>query len=182
VKPVSVSITSLPRAYARHWAAAGLALLGALVLQSAWPVVYSGDQQKSAWLLAPCVIAATGYLLATAWFHATATRRDRNNPGLPLGRLSRGLACDLILGCASGAALASGHTAALFRAGLWIVPPTLLAVCAASALAEVLALRDRRSQLASHQPLATSQLLRNRNELLRLSLAMTLTLFLLALH
>jgi len=182
VKPVSVSITSPLRTVARHGAAAVVAVVGAITLQVAWPAVFSGDKQKSPWLLAAMLNAATGYLLATAWFHATTAHGRPNDLGPRLGRLGRGLACDLILGCASGAALASGHTATLFRAGLWIVPPTLLAVCAASALVEVLALRDQRSPLASSRPPASARLPLDRSELLRLIFAVLLAVLLFALN
>jgi hypothetical protein len=117
-----------------------------------------------------------------AWFHASMARWWPAGLGRQLGSLGRGLACDLIIGCLAATLLANGHTTSLLQAGLWLVPPVLLATSAASALVTTLALRDRRLKFAGDRPPANASNPCGPRELPRLILAAVLVLMLFALN
>jgi hypothetical protein len=88
------------------------------------------------------LVTATGYLLALAELHIrTATWRP--NELVPrLWLLGRALAWNLIVAIIIGTVIFRGSSASVARAGLWIVPPAILAAAVASVLTLAFALSD----------------------------------------
>ena len=130
-----------PPMFLASYAAAAIAGVGAAALQVAWPAALADWTLTGGWHLPAVLLSATAFLLATLISHLLHMRRL---PGISNSRHSSfaGLICDIGVGLAAGATLAAGHRTAVVGQGLWIVPPLLLAACAASALAEVFAWRE----------------------------------------
>ena len=129
-----------PPIFLASYAAAAIAGMGAIALQTAWPAALAGSSTTQSWQLPALLVAATAFLLATLISHVLRTRQPSGMPNNRRGDFA-GLACDLAVGLAAGATLAAGHRTAVVGEGLWIVPPILLAACAASALAGLFAWR-----------------------------------------
>ena len=86
-------------------------------------------------------MAATAFLLATAWLHLGAARWQPEELLPRLWRLGRGLVADIAVCVFAVMLLVRGPESGTFRAGLWLLPPVLLTVAAASAVVGALALR-----------------------------------------
>lgn len=127
------------------WVVAGVAAAGALALPFAWWQAGHGwdSRLQSAGLL----LAAPGYLLATAQFYVRLARWRPGEEARQTG-LRSGLAGDLIIGSLAAVLLTSGHTTQLYRDGLWLAPPILLTACAISAVAQLLLLSDGRNRVS----------------------------------
>jgi hypothetical protein len=155
-----------PPIFLASYAAAAIAGMGAIALQAAWPAARAGSSTTRGWQLPALLVAATAFLLATLISHML---RGRRRPDTTSNRHSgfAGLVCDLAVGLAAGATLAAGHRTAVVGQGLWIVPPILLAACAASALAGLFAWRENGLPHWRH-----------RSELLRMVFAVIVVAFL----
>ena len=157
--------------------AAAIALIGAIVMQWMWPAaVYREDGQRW-WVV---LLSATAYLVATARFHYRKARWRPNELVPRLWSLGRWLVCDVMIGLLAGIAIAKGHDAHVIKAGLWLLPPTLLAVSAASALAALIALRDGAGRFFRDIPPANAPITNYRRDVLRFVCFVWLTLLLLA--
>jgi hypothetical protein len=128
--------------FSAHYGAAILALAGALVAQSAWLVIARRGAAESWW---PCdtfvLAAATAFLLATAWLHLGAARWTPEELLPRLWRLGRAMVADIAICVFAVMLFIRGPESGAFRAGLWLLPPVLLTVAAASAAVGALALR-----------------------------------------
>lgn len=131
------------RRFPAHWSAAALAIGGAAAVQWAWPVIVRRPSFDSWWPFdAALIVAATGYLLALAEVHVR-TASWRPNELVPrLWLLGRVFAGNLVVAVYLLVIFVQGPQTSTLRAGLSILPPVLLAVCAASAAVTVLSLRD----------------------------------------
>jgi hypothetical protein len=152
------------RANAAHWMAAAVALVGAVAIQWMWPAAVHRDDDQHWWVL---LLSATAYLLATFRFHYHKTQWRPHELVPRMWSLGRWLLCDLIIGLLAGIALAKGHDALVIRAGLWLLPPTLLAVSGASALAAVVALREGMNWLRTDILPAEAPITNYRRDVLR---------------
>jgi hypothetical protein len=125
-----------PRAVAAHIAIAGLAAVAALFIQIAWQADFN-PVSKQAWRpnAALAIILATAWLLWTAWTH-TAIVRSRGNASTSDRRRLLGRATlDLLVAAVSGAILFQGHGSQFVLFGLWVIPPTLIAISIPSSVA-----------------------------------------------
>jgi hypothetical protein len=129
---------------------------------------------------AALLAVATAYLLATAWFHA-AKPTAAGAPPARLANLSRWLICDLAIGSLAVLLIVQGHQAKLMQAGQWSIPPVLLGVSAASALAGALDLREEVLRRSAGAPGGEAPGARVRGDIPRtLSLALLLVVLFLA--
>jgi hypothetical protein len=117
-----------------HWAVSAIALAAVIVVQVDWDSFAGPFAANNRPAFAGAVnIAATAWLLATAWLHASAARARR-----PLyvgaGRLRLHAATDLAIGALAVVVLFQGHESPVARAGLWAIPPALLAISIPSAI------------------------------------------------
>ena len=146
------------RRFPMHWAAALVAALAIVALQSAWPIVLKRPLAHSWWPVDAILLAnASLYLLSVAWMHIRAARWRPNELVVRLWQLGHGAACDILIGLfAALLGLLSGPESSLLRSGLWIVAPVLLSVCVVSALVTGLALRDGALRFWSDVPPANA--------------------------
>ena len=144
--------------FTAHYGAAILALAGALALQSAWPVLFTRKPVESWWPYDACVLtAATAYLLATAWMHTGGTFWLPSELRGRLRELGRGLVSDLVVVAFAVLLYIRAPETSVLRAGMWIVPPVLLAASAASVLVGCLAFWNGvRRNLPSTPPAAAT--------------------------
>jgi len=151
-----------------HLGAAMLALGGALVAQSAWRTIAGRGAAESWW---PCdayaLAAATAFLLATAWLHLGAARWQPEELLPRLWRLGRGLVADIAVCVFAIMLFARGPESGTFRAGLWLLPPVLLTVAAASAAVCALALRSGLRRLPAQVSSAAAGAGQRRTDLIR---------------
>lgn len=167
----------LPRRFAAHWVAAVIALAGAAAIQVLWPAAIRPEAGQRWWIL---LIAATAYLLATARFHFRKAQWRPNELVPRLWSLGRWLGCDLLICLLAGMLIWEGHQTSVFQAGLWLIPPILLAVSAASALAGLTALHDGSKRFRKDIPPADAPRTGYRRDILRFVSFAVLTLLLLA--
>jgi hypothetical protein len=131
---------TVSRVVPAHLGAAGLSLVGAFVLQMAWPEIVGRSPQTSWWPRDALVLAAaTAYLLATAWLHVRA---------LP-GEWTRAIFADLAVGVCAAAMFYVGPESRTIQAGLWLLPSVLLTSGVASAAVAGFAIWDGRGRLAN---------------------------------
>lgn len=131
------------RHYPPHYAAAAIAVAGAVAVQLGWLEIWNRPAVDSWWPLdLALLLAATMYLLALAQLHFRSSTWRPNELVPRLWLLGQALGWNLIIAVHIGFVLAHGSAANVARAGLWIVPPAMLAAVVASALALGLALRD----------------------------------------
>lgn len=141
------------RRFPGHYAAAAVAALGALAMQVAWLEIGGRLEIDSWWPLDAMVLAAaTGYLLALAELHLRAATWRPNELVPRLWMLGRTLGANLTIGVFVLIIVWRGSNSCTLRAGLWIVPATLLAAMIASALTIGLAVRDGWSRLTTDVP------------------------------
>jgi len=81
-----------------------------------------------------------------------------------LGRLGWGMVYDLTIAGAALIMLARGPQSGVLRSGLWIVPPTLLAVCAVSTAVSALAWFDAYLPLVASPPAPAAYLAKPRRD------------------
>jgi hypothetical protein len=136
-----------PRMAPVHVGVCALGILGALVLQLAWLEIHAREPSASWWPIdAGAILVATGYLIATAYLHgwlASAGRRGHAQPPVETGRpnLWQALMADAMVTAYMILVLIRGPQAELYRAGLWILLPTLLTLASASSVAALLSIR-----------------------------------------
>ena len=130
------------RTFPAHYSVAVLAAFGAVALQFAWPKILGRPLHASWWPLdAILVVAATSYMLATAWAHfkAAAWRPDQAVPRI--WRLATGLPGELLLMALTIVLFVRGPETSVLRSGLALLLPVLLAVLAASVTVAVISLQ-----------------------------------------
>ncbi len=128
------------RRYPPHNAAAAIALAGAVAVQLGWLEIWNRPEVDRWWPLdVALLLAATVYLLALAELHIRAATWRSTDLISRLWLLGRVLAANLIIAIFLGIILYRGAAAHVALAGLWVVPPALLATVTASALTIVLA-------------------------------------------
>jgi hypothetical protein len=133
-----------------HWAVSAIALATVIVVQVDWDSLAGPLAANSPPAFGGAVIiAATAWLLATAWLHVSAAR-SRRPFHVAAGRLRLHASTDLAIGALAVVVLFQGHESPLALAGLWAIPPALLAISIPSAV--VLGLASR----ASKPPASTS--------------------------
>jgi len=117
------------RPFFAHYAMTGLAAIGAAVVQTGWAsAVFATTTGAARPLVIAIVLCTTLWTISTAWLHWR----------LRFPAASRGLAWqalqDLCLAAVATAILIQGHESPISRAGLWAIPPVLLALAVPSAL------------------------------------------------
>jgi hypothetical protein len=100
---------------------------------------------------AAVLVAATAWLIATAWLHLRLAR-SRSMEQVASRRLFENALCDLAVAVIAAVLLLKGHTLRLALAGLWIVPPTLLAAAVSSAGLLLYATLSARGQPSAPAP------------------------------
>jgi hypothetical protein len=141
------------RRFPAHWSAAALAIGGAAVVQWAWPAIVRRPSFDSWWPFdAALIVAATGYLLALAEVHVRAASWRPNELVPRLWLLGRVLVGNLVVAVYLLVIFLQGPQTSTLRAGLSILPPVLLAVCAASAAVMLLAMHDGRRRFQNDVP------------------------------
>src|SRR5882724_7695658 len=151
-----------------HYAIAALSLLALIIVQTNWDALFVQSAIET-WpiYIAVLILAATAWLLSTAWLHL-AIARQRSRPLAPQpGRAALHAVTDLLVAASATAVLLQGHRSPLALAGLWAVPPALLAISAPSAV--LLLAVAYRKRPAAHAPQQRRTL-----DLLRLIVAATL--------
>jgi hypothetical protein len=122
--------------------AAFVAGLGTAVIQLGWLEVAKTKNTQS-WPADGCLLVAVSiYLICLAWFHASTAMWRPDMLVQRLWRLGEGLVYDLSIGALTIVALVRGPQSGVLLLGQSLVPPTLLAACAISALVSMLACRD----------------------------------------
>jgi hypothetical protein len=118
--------TGARRPLAAHWAVAGVALVGAAVMQTSWP-----DAIPSSYRLISIavILCATAWALSTAWLHW------RLRLAATPCRMAGQAVLDLLVAAMAGFILNQGHLSPLALAGLWTIPPVLLALGVPSGVA-----------------------------------------------
>ena len=132
-----------------HYAIAALSLLALIIVQTNWDALFVQSAIET-WpiYIAVLILAATAWLLSTAWLHL-AIARQRSRPLAPQpGRAALHAVTDLLVAASATAVLLQGHRSPLALAGLWAVPPALLAIGIPSAL--LLAAAAFREQHLNH--------------------------------
>jgi hypothetical protein len=167
------------RMFPAHWIAAAVAMIGAVAIQWMWPAAIFRDDGKRWW---PLTLAVTAYLLATARFHLSMARWRPNELVPRLWSLGRWLVCDFVIGILAGILVVEGHHTPIFQAGLWLIPPVLVAVSAASALTAVLALRDGLNRFYADVPPADAPIAGYRRDVPRMVCFTLLAILLLAIR
>jgi NaMN:DMB phosphoribosyltransferase len=113
-----------------HGTIAALALIAASGLQASWLETSSSRGDYTHWLYrAMTIISATAWLVSTAWLHFKSMQGITSSVAL----LQAG--GDLVLAAVAGLLLAAQNRSALALAGLWVVPPILIAISGTSAAA-----------------------------------------------
>ena len=121
----------LSRTFPAHWIVTVIALVGAVVVQVHWGAALGGVTDWRPYSIA-ALLAATAWLVATAWLHWRLA--DWQAAELP-GRFRRLLPLaysDAVVAAFAGLLLWRGHASRVFHAGLWLVPPTLIVVSGTS--------------------------------------------------
>jgi hypothetical protein len=166
-----------------HVGAAILAVGGALLVQSAWPTIAGRGPAESWW---PCdayvLVAATAFLLATAWLHLGAARWQPEETLPRLWRLGRGLVADLAVCVFAVMLFVRGPESGTFRAGLWLLPSILLTVAAASGAVGALALRSGLRHLPAEGSPASAPSGQRRTDLIRALMTIALLATIVALE
>ena len=139
MKPRSLSPSHARRPLAAHYAIAGLATIGAGILQTSWT---SASSAALGPLTISVILCATAWALSTAWLHWRLRA-----PAAP-SRMTWQAILDLLVAAMTGVILKQGHLSPVAFAGLWTIPPVLLALALPSALVLLLAARIARSQQA----------------------------------
>ena len=142
-----------PRCFPAHWVVAILALVGAVAVQANWAGVLHGPAASALWpYSAAALLAATAWLLSTAWLH---WRLAEWRPPEWRGRLRRlgALAVsESIVAAFAGVLLWQGHGSRVLLAGLWTVPPVLLAASVISLAAIVASAGSTWREVRDQQP------------------------------
>ena len=109
-----------------HWAIAGVAVIGAAIMQTSWPDVITPNYKLAS---IAAILCATAWALSTVWLHWRL--RLVETPG----QIAEQAILDLIVAAMAGILLSQGHLSPLALAGLWMIPPVLLALGAPSGVA-----------------------------------------------
>jgi len=129
-----------------------------------WPATIYRDDGERWWIF---LVASTAYLLATARFHFKKAQWRPNDLVPRLWSLGRWLVCDALIGLFAGILILEGHDTLVFQAGMWLIPPVLIAVSAASVLTSFLALRDGMDRFWQDIPPADAPSTQYRRDYLR---------------
>ncbi len=168
------------RRYPAHWSAAALAVGGALAVQLAWPEIWPRRPHDSWWPAdALLIVAVTVYLLALAEIHVRSARWRPNELVPRIWLLGRTVAANVALAVYFTVVYVRGPQDSLMRAGLGVIPPTMLIVLAASAVVIGLAFRDGWRRFASDVPPAEAPYGKIRRDLLHMAAAVILWVLLL---
>jgi hypothetical protein len=128
------------RRYPPHYAAAAIALTAAIAVQLGWLEIWNRPAVDRWWPLdLALLLAATVYLLALAELHLRVAAWHPTEIISRLWLLGRVLAANLMIAIFVGIVLYRGAAAHVALAGLWIVPPTVLAAVTVSALTSAFA-------------------------------------------
>jgi len=141
--------------------------VGAAVVQWGWIEVTRPENAHRWAAIASLQVVVTGYLVCLAWFHAHSARWRANSLVQRLWHLGQGLACDLASCLLIVAILIRGHEGGVLGLGLWMIPPTLLAISAVSAAITSLAWLDGYRRLFSDIPPPTAPLPTPRRDWMR---------------
>jgi hypothetical protein len=116
-----------------HWAVSAIALAAVIVVQVDWDSL-AGQfaSSKLPLLCGAVIIAVTAWLLATAWLHVSFARS--RHPLLGAWRIGLHAVIDLAISALSVVVLFLGHESGVAQAGLWAIPPALLAISIPSAV------------------------------------------------
>lgn len=148
------------RPFLLHLAAAGVALVGAGLLQLHWPELRALIPQDRWWPAdAGVLVAATAYLLSVAAVHLYAAWWPVEEPLQRRLLLGRELISALVVAVYFAIIIAQGPASTLLRAGLWRVPPLLLLSAAVSLLvlaAALWSIREARRRPSSNRLEATT--------------------------
>ena len=127
------SENDLPRSFPAHWIVVLLALAAAAAVQADWGAVIRGVPAPD-WrpYSAAALAATTVWLLSTAWLHWRLCDWRPDELRSRLRRLLALAVSELLVACFAGLILWQGHRSRVLLAGLWLVPPALLAVAATS--------------------------------------------------
>jgi hypothetical protein len=123
------------RPLAAHLAIAALAVAGAALVQSCWGEALHADVAPG-WrsYIAATIAATTAWLGSAAWLHWRLTCEASEGRRTQAKQLILNAVSDLLVAAFAGFILREGHKSPVALAGLWLIPPTLLAVAAPSAL------------------------------------------------
>src|SRR5262245_61481340 len=109
-------------ALAAHAAIVALALIGVAVVQTSWTSAGYFKSLGTLRLLAPAAILCT-----TAWLFSTAWLHWRLRSSAATDKVARQAVLDLLVSALAGFILNQGHLSLVALAGLWTIPPVLLA-------------------------------------------------------
>ncbi|HZN36292.1 MAG TPA: hypothetical protein VFB80_20830 [Pirellulaceae bacterium] len=119
-----------------HWIVAILALAGAGAVQVNWGAALGGPAAAGLWPYSiAALVAATAWLLSTAWLHWRLVARRPAELHGHLRRLMTLALSELLVASFAALLLWQGHGSRVLLAGLWTVPPVLLVVAAISSAA-----------------------------------------------
>jgi hypothetical protein len=148
-------------------------------VQWAWPEILSRRPHDSWWPADALLIAsATAYLLALAEIHLRAARWRPNELVPRLWLLGRTFSANLPLAVYFGVIILRGPEDSLLRAGLWVIPPTMLIALSASVIVIGLAFRDGASRFGSDVPPADAPYGKVQRDVVHLTTAVVLLLLL----
>jgi hypothetical protein len=171
------------RSFPAHYGAALLAAGGALALQSAWPVILSRKPIESWWPYdALVVLCATGYLLASAWIQSRSARWRTNELVPRLWQLGEGASVEVLVGLFAAMIQIAGPEMHILRAGLWIVPPVLIAFSASSVIVTAWALVDGMRRFTTDAPPEEAPYGKPRHDVVRAILGILLLVSLVAIE
>lgn len=118
-----------------HWAVCALAILAAGLVQIHWDAIF-GQPGVVAWsgraILA--TVAATAWLLSTAWLHRELARRGERRLVLSQNDSRLQLLGDSLLAGIAAAIIWRGHESPLAAVGAWSICPTVLMMGVLSAV------------------------------------------------
>jgi hypothetical protein len=165
------------RRYPAHYAAAAIALAGAVAVQLGWPEIVGRPQFDSWWPLdVVLVLVTTGYLLALAESQLRAATWRPNKLVPRLWHMGQALGANLIIAAAMVFILWDTPRSSVMRAGLWMLPAALLAAVVASGLTIIFALLDGWQRFSTDIPPASAPSGKPRSELVLGILAVGLVL------
>jgi hypothetical protein len=145
----------VPRTFPAHWIVTVIALVGTVAVQFHWGAALGGVADWRPYSIA-ALLAATAWLVATAWLH---WRLADWQPAELSGRFRRLLPLafsDAIVAAFAGLLLWQGHASRVYHAGLWLVPPTLFVVSGTSLAILIAAAVSAGRELQHTEPAAGS--------------------------
>jgi hypothetical protein len=110
-----------------------LAALSAVAVQTAWPSALKAAGTIGWWpYVVAVLVATTAWLFSAGWLHWRLAHWQADDPLQRLMRLLMNAVSDFLVWAIAAMTLFKGPESRMLLAGLWIVPPTLMAVAAAS--------------------------------------------------